>query len=233
MRAMILAAGRGERLRPLTDDRPKPLVPIAGKPLIEYVIERLVAADIVEIVVNVSYRGAQLMDFLANGHRFGVSIQYSEEGEPPLETGGGIRRALPLLGEQPFLVVNADVWSDLSLSGLALPAGELAHLVLVDNPAHHPNGDYRLKGGRVSRAAAPRLTYSGIGVYAPAFFDGDWPERVGLAPLIDHACERHRVSGQHFTGFWTDVGTIDRLAAVEAHLATGSIVSASHTRPSR
>lgn len=217
MKAMILAAGKGERLRPLTLHTPKPLVRAAGVPLIEYHVRALAAAGFRELVINHAWLGAQIEDYLGDGERFGVSIAYSAEGEP-LETGGGIFRALPLLGDEPFLVVNGDIWTDYPFAGLCRPLAGLAHLVLVDNPAHHPEGDFRLlEDGRITDAAAglDRLTYSGIAVLAPALFAGCRPGAFKLAPLLRQAMADGRVGGERFAGRWVDVGTHERLAEVE------------------
>lgn len=211
MRAMILAAGRGERMRPLTDRTPKPLLPVAGKPLIEHHIAALAAAGFREIVINVSWLGQQIVDALGSGARFGVELAYSREQPTPLETAGGVRRALPLLGEAPFVVINGDVWTDYPLAALQPPAA-LAHLVLVDNPPHHEQGDFVLDGGRVLAGAGDRLTFSGIGVYRPALF-AHLPEGVQqpLAPLLREAIAQGQVSGEYFRGRWIDVGTPARL----------------------
>jgi len=217
MKAMILAAGKGERLRPLTLHTPKPLVRAAGVPLIEYHVRALAAAGFRELVINHAWLGAQIEDYLGDGERFGVSIAYSAEGEP-LETGGGIFRALPLLGDEPFLVVNGDIWTDYPFAGLCRPLAGLAHLVLVDNPAHHPAGDFRLlEDGRITDAAdgLDRLTYSGIAVLAPALFAGCRPGAFKLAPLLRRAMADGRVGGERFAGRWVDVGTHERLAEVE------------------
>ncbi len=217
MKAMILAAGKGERLRPLTLHTPKPLVRAAGVPLIEYHVRALAAAGFRELVINHAWLGAQIEDYLGDGERFGVSIAYSAEGEP-LETGGGIFRALPLLGDEPFLVVNGDIWTDYPFAGLCRPLAGLAHLVLVDNPAHHPAGDFRLlEDGRITDAAdgLDRLTYSGIAVLAPALFAGCRPGAFKLAPLLRQAMADGRVGGERFAGRWVDVGTHERLAEVE------------------
>lgn len=216
MKAMILAAGKGERLRPLTLHTPKPLVRAGGVPLIEYHVRALVAAGFRELVINHAWLGAQIEDYLGDGARFGVEIRYSAEGEP-LETGGGIFRALPLLGDAPFLVVNGDIWTDYPFAALRRPLEGLAHLVLVDNPAHHPTGDFRLADGQVVDAApgADSLTYSGIAVLAPALFAGCQPGAFKLAPLLRQAMADGRVGGERFAGRWVDVGTHERLAEVE------------------
>ncbi|MDH1629088.1 N-acetylmuramate alpha-1-phosphate uridylyltransferase MurU [Pseudomonas mosselii] len=216
MKAMILAAGKGERMRPLTLHTPKPLVPAAGKPLIEYHLEALARAGIREVVINHAWLGQQVEDHLGDGSRFGLRIRYSPEGEP-LETGGGIFKALPLLGDAPFLLVNGDVWTDYDFAGLNAPLQGLAHLVLVDNPGHHGRGDFRLVDGQVSDGddAAGTLTFSGISVLDPALFEGCQPGAFKLAPLLRKAMAEGRVSGEHYRGHWIDVGTLERLADVE------------------
>jgi MurNAc alpha-1-phosphate uridylyltransferase len=211
MKAMILAAGRGERLRPLTDQMPKPLIPVRGKPLIEWHLEKLVHAGVRELVINLSWLGAQIRAALGNGQRWNANIHYSEEGPIPLETGGGIFRALPLLGTEPFLLVNGDVFTDLDYPRLVLPADAQAHLVLVPNPAHHPQGDFGLLNGQVVDGVEPRYTYSGIGMYHPRLFAGCSDGRFPLAPLLRKAMSSQQVSGEIFAGLWTDVGSIERL----------------------
>ncbi len=212
---MILAAGRGERMRPLTDRIPKPLLQINGKALIEYHIEALVAAGIRELVINHGWLGSKIPELLGDGSCYGATIHYSPEPEEALETGGGIVQALPLLGEEPFLVVNGDIHTDYPLFGLAGLGDYRAHLVLVDNPGHNPEGDFQLQGGVVTgyggRGGAPQLTYSGIAVFHPSFFDGVVPGRFPLAPLLFDAVDRGLVSGEHYRGHWSDVGTPERL----------------------
>ncbi|MDB6143009.1 MAG: mannose-phosphate guanylyltransferase [Pseudomonas sp.] len=215
MKAMILAAGKGERLRPLTLHTPKPLVRVGGVPLIEYHLRALGAAGFTEVVINHAWLGQQIEDYLGDGQQLGLSIRYSPEGEP-LETGGGIFRALPLLGDKPFLVVNGDIWTDYDFSNLYRPITGLAHLVLVDNPEHHPTGDFALIGGQVvDSSPKPRLTYSGIAVLHPRLFDDCETGAFKLAPLLREAMGEGLVSGEHFTGQWVDVGTHERLAEVE------------------
>ncbi|WP_333985066.1 N-acetylmuramate alpha-1-phosphate uridylyltransferase MurU [Ectopseudomonas khazarica] len=216
MKAMILAAGKGERLRPLTLHTPKPLVRAAGVPLIEYHLRALAAAGFGELVINHAWLGQQIEDHLGDGSRFGVSIRYSPEGEP-LETGGGIFKALPLLGDEPFLVVNGDIFTDYAFAQLRKPLAGLAHLVLVDNPAHHPQGDFLLAGGQVSdgQGTGERLTYSGLAVLSPQLFEGCEPGAFKLAPLLRQAMARGLVSGERHAGRWIDVGTHERLADVE------------------
>ena len=217
MRAMILAAGRGERMRPLTDSMPKPLLPVAGKPLIVHHIERLARAGIRQLVINHAHLGRMIETRLGDGSAWGVEIRYSPE-KVALETGGGIFRALPLLGEAPFLVINGDVWCDIDFSRLRLDTGRLAHLVLVPNPPHHPQGDFVLEGARVTDGEGERLTFSGIGVYHPRLFAGCRPGAFPLAPLLRVAMGQGEVSGECHTGLWVDVGTPERLTALEERL---------------
>ena len=223
MRAMILAAGRGERLRPLTDHTPKPLLPVAGKPLIVWHIEALVRAGIRDIVINHAWLGGQIEATLGDGAAFGAHIVYSAEAEQGLETGGGIFRALPLLGDAPFLVINGDIATDVDFARLPTAIDGLAHLLLVPNPPHHSDGDFCLAEGRVSATpaspGAPRLTFSGIGVYSPRLFDGCEDGRFPLAPLLRRAMAAGQVSGARHTGLWIDVGTPARRDAAEKLLS--------------
>ena len=216
---MLLAAGRGERMRPLTDTTPKPLLEVGGKALIVHAIENLREAGFEELVINHAWLGEQIERTLGNGQTLGVSIHYSPEPEQALETAGGIRNALPLLGERPFVVCNADVWTDYDFSRLPSDPIDLAHLVLVDNPPHHPNGDFVLDGQRVGDTDGPRLTFSGIGVYRPELFVGQHPRRGALAPLLLEAMRHDLVTGEYFAGQWCDIGTIDRLLALRELLA--------------
>jgi N-acetyl-alpha-D-muramate 1-phosphate uridylyltransferase len=218
MRAMLLAAGRGERLRPLTDAIPKPLVPVAGRPLIAWHLAALARAGVREVVVNLSWLGVRLREALGDGREYGVTITWSEEGPVPLETGGGIFRALPLLGPGPFLVVNADIWTDIDFGALALAGDAHAHLVLVPNPPHNPQGDFALEGEWVAARGSGRFTYSGVGLYRPEFFAGCSPGRFPLLPLLSRAIAARQVRGQLHRGLWSDVGTAERLAALEAQL---------------
>ncbi len=218
MKAMILAAGKGERMRPLTEHTPKPLLKVGGKALIAHQIERLVRAGITEIVINHAKYGERIEAFLGDGRALGASIQYSREGEDPLETGGGVLKALPLLGPVPFLVVNADVWCDYSYPRLLTQPWGLAHLVLVDNPSHHPEGDFVLREGRVLLSGAPRLTFSGIGVYRPELFDECEMGCFSLAAVIRRAVSFGLVTGEYYPGVWIDVGTPERLAELDLRL---------------
>jgi MurNAc alpha-1-phosphate uridylyltransferase len=220
---MILCAGRGERLRPLTDTCPKPLIPVGGRPLVEHHLRALAEAGCVDVVINQGWLGEQLPEALGDGSRFGLALAYSKEGWPALETAGGIIRALPRLGPGPFLVVNGDIWTDFPLAGLALPQGDLAHLVMVDNPAHHPRGDFVLTGGRLSSSEdRERLTYSGIGIFHPALFEGLEDGPRPLAPLLRAAIGAGRVGGEHYRGAWLDVGTAERLDALRQRLQSKS-----------
>ncbi|MCX2896162.1 N-acetylmuramate alpha-1-phosphate uridylyltransferase MurU [Pseudomonas mandelii] len=217
MKAMILAAGKGERLRPLTLTTPKPLVRAGGVPLIEYHLKALAIAGFTEIVINHAWLGQQIENYLGDGSQYGVRIRYSPEGEP-LETGGGIYRALPLLGDEAFLVVNGDIWTDYDFSVLHQPISGLAHLVLADNPAHHPAGDFSLHDGLVrdGEADTANLTYSGIAVLDPQLFKNCSAGAFKLAPLLRAAMALGQVTGEHLDGRWVDVGTHERLAEVES-----------------
>ena len=226
MKAMILAAGRGERMRPLTDRVPKPLIPVGGRPLIAHLIERLARAGYTDLVVNVSHLADQVERELGDGARLGVNIAYSHEAVA-LETGGGIAYALPLLGRGPFLVVNSDIYCDYDFARIGAAAARLApdapgaHLVLVDNPRHHPNGDFALERGRVrGEGTGTRLTFSGIGVYPPALFAGvERGAKCQLAGLLRPAMAQGRVTGEHHRGLWMDIGTPQRLADLERLLS--------------
>lgn len=214
MKAMILAAGKGERMRPLTLTRPKPLIEVNGRPLIEHHIQALAAAGITDLVINHAWLGDQLEAVLGDGSRLGVSIRFSAEGEP-LETGGGIFRALPLLGSEPFMLINGDIRTDVDFAALALPAGCLAHLVLVDNPVHHPTGDFGLVEGQITLEASEKLTYSGIAVLHPQLFSDCTAGAFKLVDVLRPAIVAGQVSGQRLAGRWVDVGTLERLAEAE------------------
>jgi MurNAc alpha-1-phosphate uridylyltransferase len=216
---MLLAAGRGERLRPLTDTLPKPLMEVGGRALIVWHLAALARAGIREVVINLSWLGERLRAALGDGRSFGVTISWSEEGPIPLETGGGIFHALPLLGPEPFLVVNADIWTDIDFGRLHLPREASAHLVLIANPAHHPRGDFGLEGQRVVNRESERLTYSGVGVYSPEFFAGCIAGRFPLLPLLNRAIAASRLTAEVHRGQWCDVGTAERLASLSARLA--------------
>ena len=222
MRALILAAGRGERMRPLTDTMPKPMLSVGGKPLIVWHIESLRAAGVHEIVINHAHLGDVIEEALGDGAAFDVNIQYSREGEA-LETAGGIAFALPLLEEDVFTVINGDVYTDYPLHQLAEAEQRLrrdpqmlGHLVLVANPPQHPDGDFALADGKVFRAGETMLTYSGIGVYRRSMFDTvERGAKAKLAPLLYDAIDRGQLSGEHYHGIWNDVGTPERLANVD------------------
>lgn len=225
MKAMLLAAGRGERMRPLTDLTPKPLLEVAGKALIVWHIENLVRAGICDLVINHAHLGAQIETTLGDGSRFGAHIGYSSEGKA-LETAGGIAYALSLLGDEPFAVINSDIWCDYDFARLHERAaglkasGDAAHLVLVDNPAQHPNGDFGLRQQRVADSM-PMLTFSGIGIYQPALFNGIPRGNIApLAPLLRAQISLGKVSGEHHRGLWVDVGTPKRLAELDRQLST-------------
>lgn len=220
MKAMLLAAGRGERLRPLTDAIPKALVEVGGRPLIVWHLERLARAGFAEAVINLSHLGERIAERIGDGARFGLRVSYSRERER-LETAGGIANALALLGREAFLLVNADIYCEYDFSKLRnMPLGErLAHLVLVPNPPHRPKGDFSLTQGRVGDAAAPRYTYAGVAVMSPALVEPVAPgEKAPLAPLLYQAAARGLLGGELYPGLWQDVGTVERLAELEKRL---------------
>ena len=228
---MIFAAGRGERMRPLTDSTPKPLLEVGGKRLIEWHLEKLAAAGITRVVINTSYLAAQFPTTLGDGSRWNLQIDYIDEGPVALDTGGGMLNALDRLGNEPFLLVNGDIWIDLDFSHLSQASECLAHLLMVSNPTHVAHGDFALESdGYLSASGPARLTYSGVGIYRAALFD-DWrpimdghagtkqtPARFPLAPLLRAAMNRHQVSGEFFAGDWIDVGTPQRLAELDQRL---------------
>jgi MurNAc alpha-1-phosphate uridylyltransferase len=223
MKAMILAAGRGERLRPLTERLPKALVAVAGRPLIAWQLERLARAGFREVVVNVSWLGKAIEARLGDGREFGLAVTYSHEAEP-LESAGGIAQARALLGTAPFALVNADIWCDYDLACLRRRTlgGDLAHLVLTANPPHHPRGDFTLQGDRAGNAPSPRYTYTGISLIDPALVA---PVAAGakapIAPLLRAAADAGRLSGELHAGVWRDAGTAERLAELETLVAKG------------
>jgi MurNAc alpha-1-phosphate uridylyltransferase len=233
LRALIFAAGRGERMRPLTDRTPKPLLPAGGKPLVAWHLEKLAALGVRDVVLNTSWLADCFAPALGDGARWGLRLHYSFEGPEPLETGGGMHHALRLLGEAPFLAVNGDIWTDFDFARLPRQPSGLAHLVMVDNPSQHPRGDFALDAAGLLSADDPearRLTYSGIGLYRPELL-ADWravigevagaeanPPRFRLAPLLQAAMRKQAITGQHHGGRWTDVGTPERLAALDQQL---------------
>jgi len=221
VKAMILAAGRGERMRPLTEKMPKPMLEVGGHRLIEYHLAALAAIGVQDVVVNLSWHGERIREALGDGSGYGVAIRYSEEGPEPLGTAGGIVAALPLLGDAPFMVLNGDVWTDFDLRALRAPAGSLAHLVLVDNPGHHPDGDYGLEPGGALTTVGKALTFAGVSVLHPALFEGCEPGFRALKPLFDAALAAGRLTGQRHAGAWRDVGTPARLSELDAELRLG------------
>ena len=224
MKAMILAAGRGERLRPLTDEIPKPLIKVAGKSLIEYHLENLAGAGFKEIIINTAWLPEKIHQQLGGGSDYGVSITYSDEGRA-LETAGGIINALPLLGDEPFVVINGDIWCDFDFSTWdmsALPKlneNIQSHLVLVKNPKHNQKGDFALQDCLIKNSGDTMYTFSGIGIYSKKFFAEQTSGPTPLAPIIRKKCQDDLVSGQLYTGRWTDVGTTERLQELEDQLA--------------
>jgi len=223
--AMILAAGRGERMRPLTDRIPKPLAPLLGKPLIQYHVEALASAGVERIVINLSWLGKQIPEALGDGRRFGLEILYSDEGNDVLGTGGGIHRALPLLGPDAFWVVSADLWTDYGFAEVEssrLRAGDLAHLAMVTNPSFHPQGDFCLIDGRIRETGAERLTYASLGILRPELFADAVPGVFSLGPCLLDAIRKDRVSGERFSGPWHNVGTLTQLQDLERSLARRS-----------
>lgn len=221
MKAMILAAGRGERMRPLTDFTPKPLLEAGGKPLIAHHLEALRSAGIREVVINLAHLGEKIRAALGDGRALGLTITYSREPQGALETGGGILQALPLLGSGPFVVVNGDVWTDYPFSRLPVSPPGLAHLVLVDNPPQHPEGDFALCGERIMSGGTLLLTFSGISVLRPELFAQCAPGRFPLTPLLRQAMAQGQVSGEYYGGAWFDIGTPQRLAWLDAELRHG------------
>jgi len=221
MKAMILSAGRGERLRPLTDHTPKPLLKAGKHRLIEYLIQSLVKAGINDIIINTAHLAEQFQETLGNGQQFGANISYSPEPEAGLETAGGIINALPLLGDEAFLIVNGDIWTDFpfeQLNSFSLSTDSLAHLILVNNPEHNLKGDFSLSAGKVNQSDKVRYTYSGIGIYHPKLFSGFEVQRLALKPILLEAIEQQQLSGQLYEGVWSDIGTIERLQQLNDQL---------------
>jgi MurNAc alpha-1-phosphate uridylyltransferase len=219
-RALIFAAGRGERMRPLTDATPKPLLEVGGKLLIVWHLERLAAAGVREVVINTSHLAEHFPLALGDGSNWGLRIHYSYEGPEPLETGGGMLRALPLLGDVPFIAVNGDIWTDFDFS--TLPQNPLvpAHLVMVDNPPQHPLGDFVLRDGHLHDETAPRLTFAGIGVYRPELLAAHAPGKFSTVPILRAAMREGRVTGEYHLGTWSDIGTPQRLGELDSWLLT-------------
>jgi len=222
MKTIILAAGRGERMQPLTDTTPKPLLKAGKKRLIEYTIDALVQAGLRDIVINHAHLGAQFPATLGDGKRYGARIQYSDEHEGRLETAGGIINALPLLGEDPFLVVNGDIWTDYPFAQLAektLTNTQRCHLVLVTNPEHNPKGDFALSSGLLSDMGSGKYTYSGVGLYHPALFANLPAKPMPLKPILMKAIELNQAYGEIYQGQWSDIGTVSRLNALSEQLS--------------
>lgn len=218
MKAMILAAGRGERMRPLTDKIPKPLLEVGGKALIEYHLEGLRKAGVSDVVINHAWLGNLIEAQLGDGCNYDLRIRYSAEVPRALETAGGIIQALPLLGDEPFIVINGDIWTEYPLQQLPSRLDGLAHLVMVDNPEHHPAGDFYLDDAGLKPDGEPRLTYSGIGVYSPRLFKQLEQGIRPLAPLLINAMQNGLVSGEYFRGVWLDIGTPERLHELDIEL---------------
>ncbi len=214
MRAMILAAGRGERLRPLTDELPKSLVEVHGRSLLERHLEHIRHAGIRKVVINLGWLGEQIAERVGSGSRYGLEVVYSPEGDNILETGGGIHRALPMLGSEPFLVVNADILTDMPVPEVELADGTDAHLVMVPTPEYRDHGDFDIVDGRVTND--PVLTFGGVAIYRPSFFDDCEPGRFSVVPMLRKAADEGRLTGCVYAGSWADVGTPERLAAIEA-----------------
>lgn len=218
MKAMVLAAGFGNRLRPLTDHTPKPLLPIGGKPMIVHHLEKLAAAGFKEVVINLGHLGHKIPEALGDGSTWGLSIAYSDEGPAPLETGGGLTKALPLLGDEPFLLVNGDVWSDLDFSSIpsSLAENDLATLFLVPKPGWREKGDFSLSNSRVVESERPEYLYAGIALYHPKILDGAKVEKFSIVPRLKSAISKNLVGGILFSGEWDDVGTPDRLSSLQS-----------------
>lgn len=222
MRAMILAAGRGERLHPVTDSTPKALMQAGETTLLERHLQRLAGAGFRHCVINLGHLGERIREHVGDGKRWNLEIQYSNEGDDVLETGGGIFKALPLLGESAFLVVNADIWTDFDFARLRNTKCDFAHLVMIDNPEHNKEGDFELRAGLVKPGAGRRLTFSGIGSYHPRLFSGLSPGKFPLAPLLTQAMGSHYVTGEYFAGYWLDIGTAERLKSLRQKLTAAS-----------
>jgi MurNAc alpha-1-phosphate uridylyltransferase len=224
MRAMILAAGLGTRLRPLTLQTPKPLLPVGGKPLIVWHIEALKRAGVTQIVINTAWLGDKLVEALGDGSAFGVEIYWSHEDEP-LETAGGIQKALPLLGSEPFILVNGDVWTRFDFAELVNKSldVDLGHLVLVKNPPQHPKGDFVLDNGRIGQDGVEKLTFSGISLLSPKLFESLPAGKAPLAPILRQTMDAGKISGERLQGHWVDVGTIERLAELDQQIRDGVV----------
>jgi len=215
MIAMILAAGRGERLRPITDAVPKCLVEVRGQSLLERHLEHVSKAGIKNVVINLGWLGDQIVERVGSGSEFGLNVLYSDEGDNVLETGGGIKKALPVLGSEPFLVLNADIFTEMPVPNITLPDSALGHLVLVPTPDYRTVGDFDLNGGMIRNSDAPALTFGGVAMYRPEFFDGCEAGKFSIVPLMRAAADAGRLQGSLYEGVWADVGTPERLAAID------------------
>lgn len=218
MRAMILAAGRGERLRPLTDEIPKSLVEVRGQSLLERHLENVRSAGINTVVINLGWLGDMIVERIGSGSQYGLEVGYSQEGDDILETGGGIHKALPMLGDEPFLVVNADIYTDMPVPGIELGDEHLGHLVMVPTPEYRDHGDFDINAGLIRNGKHAAHTFSGVAIYRPEFFDGCEAGRFPLAPMLRETADRGQLTGSLYEGLWADVGTPQRLAALEAGL---------------
>lgn len=215
MRAMILAAGRGERLRPLTDTTPKALVEVRGESLLERHLDHLRSTGIRTVVINLGWLGDQVVERVGSGKRFGLEVIYSQEGDDILETGGGIHKALPSLGSDPFLVINADIFTDMPVPEVLLGSRQLGHLIMVPTPQYRDYGDFNIEDGLIRNGEQAALTFSGVAIYRPEFFGGCEAGRFPLAPMLREAADRGQLSGSLYKGLWADVGTPERLAALQ------------------
>jgi len=218
MRAMILAAGRGERLRPITDDRPKPLIEVGGQSLLERHLENLRAAGIATVVINLGWLGDRIVERVGTGTQFDLEVIYSQEGDNILETGGGIHKALPVLGDEPFLVVNGDIYTDMPVPDVSLDSDALGHLIMVPTPDYRDSGDFNLEAGLVRNGADAAYTFSGVAFYRPEFFDGCEAGRFSIAPMLREAADRGQLSGSLYEGLWADAGTPQRLAELRGSI---------------
>ncbi len=213
MRAMILAAGRGERLRPLTDRLPKSLVEVRGQSLLERHLQHIGAAGIQKVVINLGWLGEQIAERVGSGARYGLDVCYSPEGDNILETGGGIHKALPMLGSDPFLVVNADIFTDMPVPDVDLPGDAVGHLVLVPTPTYREHGDFSLRNGTIGNE--PEHTFSGVAIYRPEFFEGCEAGRFSVVPMLRKAADEQKLTGSIYAGAWADIGTPERLASLQ------------------
>jgi MurNAc alpha-1-phosphate uridylyltransferase len=213
---MILAAGRGERLRPLTDETPKSLIDAGGRSLLERHLDRVRAAGIRTVVINLGWLGDRIVERVGSGRRYGLEVVYSQEGDNILETGGGIFKALPTLGDEPFLVINADIFTDMPVPDVVLADDHLGHLVMVPSPGYRDGGDFDIDDGLIRNTSTQSLTFSGVAIYRPGFFADCEAGRFPLAPMLREAAERGQLSGSLYDGQWADVGTPERLAALRA-----------------